>query len=41
MDGLAESLLVVLIADEICHLVPYIVSLDPNWYGFIVPGWDF
>ena len=41
MDVWVKFLLRVLIADEICHLVPEIMSLDPNWYCAIVSRWGF
>ena len=41
MDVWVKPLFGVLIADEVCHVVPYVMSLDLNWYGTIVSGWDF
>ena len=36
-----KSLFCVLIADEVCHVVPLVMSFDLNWYGTIVSGCDF
>ena len=41
MDIRVKSLFYVLIADEVYNMVPNVMSLDLNWYGAIVSGWDF
>ena len=40
MNVWVESLLGVLNADEVCIVVPYLMPLNLNWFGTIVPGWD-